>query len=104
MSAAPDRLAPGQAVRVRDDWPETRGPCHVRTPHYLRGRAGRVARHLGDFPDPGELAFDRPASRRALYHVAFEQPPVFGEGRPGDALLVEVFDHWLEALPEGAAR
>ena len=30
-------LAPGAAVRVKDDWPETRGPVHIRTPHYLRG-------------------------------------------------------------------
>ena len=36
MSAAPDASAPrfaaGTQVRVKDDWPETRGPCHIRTP------------------------------------------------------------------------
>ena len=42
----------GTRVRVRDDWPETRGPCHIRTPHYLRGMMGTVVRHLGDFPNP----------------------------------------------------
>ena len=41
-------LAPGTRVKVRDDWPETRGPCHIRTPHYLRGETGTVLRHLGD--------------------------------------------------------
>ena len=35
-------LAPGQIVRVRDDWPEARGPVHIRTPHYLRGHTGTV--------------------------------------------------------------
>ncbi|WP_370643309.1 SH3-like domain-containing protein [Roseomonas cutis] len=94
-------LAPGQPVRVRDDWPETRGPCHVRTPHYLRGRAGRVARHLGDFPDPSDLAFGRPAPVRPLYHVEFTQPPLFGEGRAGDTVLVEIFGHWLEPVRGG---
>ena len=94
-------LPSGQAVRVRDDWPETRGPCHVRTPHYLRGREGRVARHLGDFPDPSELAFGRPAPIRPLYHVAFAQPPLVGAGQAGDTVLVELFGHWLEpAAPE----
>ena len=37
-------FAPGASVRVRDDWPETRGPAHIRTPHYLRGMHGTVVR------------------------------------------------------------
>ena len=89
--------APGSAVRVRDDWPERRGPCHIRTPHYLRGASGIVERHLGDFPDPEALAFARPASTRALYHVRFAQPPIWREGREADELLVEIYEHWLTA-------
>jgi nitrile hydratase len=89
-------LAPGTRVRVRDDWPETRGPCHIRTPHYLRGETGTVLRHLGDFPNPEDLAFARPAANRTLYHVAFAQPDVWQEGRDGDELLVELYEHWLE--------
>ncbi len=89
-------FVPGAAVRVRDDWPETRGPVHIRTPHYLRGMRGRVVRRLGAFPNPEELAFGRPAASRALYHVAFEQPAVWREGRAGDELLVEIYEHWLE--------
>ena len=50
-------LQPGTPVQVKLDWPETRGPCHIRTPHYLRGRMGVVERHLGDFPNPEDLAF-----------------------------------------------
>ncbi len=88
-------LAPGTQVRVRDDWPEARGPCHIRTPHFCRGRAGTIARHLGDFPNPEDLAFARPAPRRALYHVAFDQPAIWQEGVAGDVLLVEIFEHWL---------
>ena len=61
-------IAPGAAVRVRDDWPELRGPCHIRTPHYLRGRPGRVVRHLGDFPNPEDLAFAPDPHRHAFLH------------------------------------
>ena len=89
-------FAPGAAVRVKNDWPETRGPCHIRTPHYLRGRAGTVQRALGAFPNPEDLAFARPAPARALYHVRFDQPAVWQQGTPGDELMVEIFEHWLE--------
>jgi len=91
-------FAPGTAVRVRDDWPETRGPVHIRTPHYLRGARGTVIRQLGAYPNPEDLAFARPAAARALYHVAFDQPAVWQEGKTGDELLVEVYEHWLEPL------
>ena len=89
-------MAPGTAVRVKDDWPETRGPVHIRTPHYLRGMRGTVVRGLGAFANPEDLAFARPAAQLALYHVAFDQPAVWQEGRAGDGLLVEIFEHWLE--------
>ncbi|HEX4766094.1 MAG TPA: SH3-like domain-containing protein [Lichenihabitans sp.] len=89
----------GAAVRVRDDWPEARGPAHIRTPHYLRGKAGRIVRRLGAFPNPEDLAFGRPAARVPLYHVAFEAAAVWPEPRHGDTLLVEIFEHWLELGP-----
>lgn len=89
-------MAPGQMVRVKLDWPETRGPCHIRTPHYLRGLTGMVERHLGDYANPEDLAFARPAETLALYHVKFDQPAIWGEGLPGDALVVEIFESWLE--------
>jgi nitrile hydratase subunit beta len=89
-------LAPGAAVRVKNDWPETRGPVHIRTPHYLRGMRGTVVRHLGAFANPEDLAFARPAAELALYHVAFEQPAVWQVGSAGDELLVEIYEPWLE--------
>ncbi len=88
-------LAPGTPVRVRDDWPEARGPCHVRTPHYLRGREGRVVRALGTFADPSALAFARPASMLPLYHVAFAGRAPWPDGG-ADELLVELYEPWLE--------
>jgi nitrile hydratase len=90
-------FAPGARVRVKNDWPETRGPCHIRTPHYLRGEAGMVVRHLGDFANPEELAFARPAARLPLYHVRFDQPSIWHEGCAGDEIMVEIFGSWLEA-------
>ena len=89
-------LAIGSRVRVRDDWPETRGRVHIRTPHYLRGRSGTVVRYLGEFANPEELAFARPARILPLYHVAFEQPQIWEEGSAGDQLLVEIYGSWLE--------
>jgi Nitrile hydratase beta subunit, C-terminal len=86
----------GARVRVKDDWPETRGPVHIRTPHYVRGMQGTVVRRFGEFPNPEDLAFARPAERRMLYHVAFDQPAVWQEGKAGDELLVEIYEHWLE--------
>ncbi len=89
-------LAPGQAVRVKLEWPETKGPCHIRTPHYLRGRQGVVERRLGSFANPEDLAFARPAAALDLYHVRFDQPAIWGEGHAGDAIVVELFETWLE--------
>jgi nitrile hydratase len=89
-------FAAGDVVRVKDDWPETRGPVHIRTPYYVRGMQGTVVRHLGDFPNPEDLAFGRPAERRPLYHVCFRKSALWPERQPDDELLVEIYDHWLE--------
>ena len=90
-------IAPGTAVRVNALWPERPGPAHVRTPHYLRGRAGVVVRHLGDFPNPEDLAFARPAARLPLYHVAFTRSGIWPGASEGE-LLVEVFEPWLQPI------
>jgi hypothetical protein len=104
------RFAHGDRVRVKFDWPERRPQpsglpsAHIRTPHYLRGRLGTVQQALGSFANPEDLAFARPAPKRPLYHVLFDQPPIWNEGAPGDSLLVEIFEHWLEpAQPEEKA-
>lgn len=89
-------LAPGSRVRVKDDWPETRGPCHIRTPHYVRGRLGTISRHLGAFPNPEDIAFGRPAPLRALYHVSFPAREIWPETDAED-ILIEIYEHWLEA-------
>jgi nitrile hydratase len=87
----------GDIVVVKDDWPEIRGPAHIRTPHYLRGHKGRVLRFLGHYPNPEDLAFARPAAKRPLYHVMFPMNELWPDGRPDDELVVELYEHWLES-------
>lgn len=87
---------PGEQVVVRNDWPETRGPVHIRTPHYLRGRQGRIVRYLGHYPNPEDLAFARPAVERSLYHVTFPMHELWPERGEDDEVVVELYEHWLE--------
>jgi len=86
----------GETVRVKNEWPETSGPVHIRTPHYVRGVVGQVVRRLGEFPNPEDLAFARPAERKPLYHVRFRKGAIWAEANPDDELLIEIFGHWLE--------
>jgi hypothetical protein len=90
------RFSPGDAVIVKDDWPETRGPVHIRTPHYLRGHKGRILRCLGRYPNPEDLAFARPAAARSLYHVAFPMHELWPDGSKDDEVVVEIYEHWLD--------
>jgi nitrile hydratase subunit beta len=90
------RFSPGDAVLVKNDWPEARGPAHIRTPHYLRGHKGRVLRYLGNYPNPEDLAFARPAAERSLYHVAFPMQELWPEGGKNDEVVVEIYEHWLD--------
>jgi nitrile hydratase subunit beta len=53
-------------------------------------------RHLGDYPNPEDLAFARPAALRALYHVTFPMSELWPDGRANDELVVELYEHWLE--------
>lgn len=87
------RFQPGQAVRVRPG----AAPGHIRTPWYLRGKAGRVERICGAFGNPEELAYRREGGTIALYRVRFFLTEVWGEAeRPDDTIDAEIFEHWLE--------
>jgi nitrile hydratase len=99
------RFAPGDRVRVRLEWPET-GPqrVHIRTPHYLRGRAGVIERLFGAYPNPEALAFGKPGlPAQPLYQVRFEQGPLWpGASASPDTVVADLYEHWLE--PEAEAR
>lgn len=94
-------FAPGEKVRVRDAWPEAKGEkVHIRTPHFLRGRVGRVERFIGAFANPEDLAFGKPGLPKiGLYMVAFERGDLFPgtvEGR--ETLTADLYDIWLEKI------
>ena len=90
------RFAPDDQVRVRLAHP----PGHVRTPYYIRGKAGVIERLCGTFRNPEELAFGRDGTpRQPLYRVRFRQSdvwPDYAEGA-GDTIDIEIFEHWLVA-------
>lgn len=97
------RFAPGDAVRVRDDWPEAKAAetgrrPHIRTPHFVRGAEGTIERLLGAYANPEDLAYGRPAGKHPLYQVRFPQRALFpdGKGAASDTLVADLYEHWLE--------
>jgi nitrile hydratase subunit beta len=94
-------FAPGEKVRVRDAWPEAQGEkVHIRTPHFLRGREGRVERFIGDFANPEALAFGKDGMPKiGLYMVAFERGDLFpGTVTGRETLTADLYDTWLEKI------
>jgi nitrile hydratase len=95
VDALPARFRVGDPVRVRFADP----PGHIRTPWYIRGRAGVIERICGAYGNPEELAYNRPGTpRQPLYRVRFRQAQVWPDyaGPDGDSIEVEIFQHWLE--------
>ena len=91
------RLQAGDAVRVRRANP----PGHVRTPHYVRDKAGTVERLCGAFLNPEELAFGRTGEPKLpLYRVRFRQTDVWPDYDAGanDTIDVELYEPWLEPV------
>ena len=89
------RFAPGDAVVVRDAHP----PGHLRTPYFIRGKAGVIERLCGEFGNPEELAFGRDGlPKQPLYRVRFAQSHVWPDysGPEADTVDVEIYEHWLE--------
>lgn len=85
----------GDRVRIRD----RNAPGHVRTPVYVRGRAGRVERVLPCFLDPEREAYGVNAGTEVrLYRVRIPQSALWPDyaGAPHDVLELEIYEHWLE--------
>jgi nitrile hydratase subunit beta len=95
VSAVEPRFAPGARVRVRRADP----PGHIRTPWYIRGHSGEIERLCGAFPNPEELAYNRPGlPAQPLYRVRFRQRELWPDyaGAAADTIEVEIYQHWLE--------
>jgi hypothetical protein len=89
------RFQPGQPVRVLAGRP----PGHIRTPTYVRGKAGVIERICGNFANPEELAYGRDGlPARPVYRVRFRQEDLWPDyrGAAEDKVEVEIYEHWLE--------
>lgn len=91
------RFAAGDLVRVRAAYP----PGHVRTPFYTRGCVGIIQSCAGLDRNPEHLAYGRRDQPPVpLYRVRFRQPALWPDykGNPLDTVVVDIFEHWLEAI------
>jgi len=89
------RFRPGARVRVRD----RHAQGHLRTPVYLRGKAGVVERLCGRFRNPESLAYGGSGlPERALYRVRFSQRALWPDyrGSADDTLDADLYEHWLD--------
>ena len=84
----------GETVRIADRLHDG----HHRTPAYLKGRRGTIARVHATFTNPETRAYgDDGQPRVRLYLVEFGQPELWpGRAESSDRLYADVFEHWLE--------
>ena len=86
-------FARGDGVRVADR-PHA---GHHRTPGYLKGKAGRIARVHGTFTNPETRAYGEDGNPRLrLYLVEFAGPDVWPAPTSRDRVYADLFEHWLE--------
>ena len=88
-------FAPGDGVRVA----ERLHTGHHRTPGYLKGKAGRIARVHGTFTNPETRAYGEDGNPRLrLYLVAFDGSDVWPASTSSDRVYADLFEHWLEPV------
>jgi nitrile hydratase len=86
-------FAAGDKVKVRAADIAT----HCRTPHYLRGKRGVVARVFGAFPDPEQRAYHQIGMPyQPLYQIEFDFAEVWGRSGRNTVIIADLFQHWLE--------
>ncbi len=69
---------------------------HHRTPGYLKGKRGSIARVHETFANPETRAYGADGLPEVrLYLVEFPWHEVWGSG-DGAAICADVFEHWLE--------
>ncbi len=83
----------GDKVKVRAAEVAT----HCRTPHYLRGKRGIVARVFGAYPNPEQLAYHRlGVPYLPLYQIEFDFKEVWGKAAGATVITADIYQHWLE--------
>jgi len=87
------RFTAGQSVLARNIHPQT----HTRLPRYVRGKRGRVLKHLGSFDLPDTRAGGVVGRPQHAYSVRFEAKELWGpQGGANDAVILDMFDLYLE--------
>ena len=74
-------------------------PGHIRTPEFVRGKPGRIARYFGNFRNPEKLAYGKDGLPLCpLYWVEFMVNDVWAHkpGKQQDKIVIEIYEHWLD--------
>lgn len=89
-------LKPGDAVRVREDYP----PGHIRTPVFIRGKEGVITRAFGAFENPEIAVYELEGPKKMLYQVRFRQTDIWPDyaGPQQDTLDIDIYEHWLDKI------
>lgn len=91
----------GDKVKVK----LARGPGHIRSPLYCRGKPGEIVKYVGAFPNPEELSLGRPGlPKKPLYRVRFRQVDLWPDyqGSSRDTIDIEIYQHWLDRNEENS--
>ena len=90
---SPALFSNGDPVRARVMNP----PGHTRLPRYARGRAGHIAGIHGVHVFPDTNAHGLGEDPHWLYSVEFSAEELWGpQGRPGDTVLIDLWEPYLE--------
>ncbi len=93
-SAASPRFVRGQRVRARRMHPGG----HTRLPRYVRGCAGVIESCHGAHVFPDRHARDGVEAPQPLYTVRFDAAVLWGEDTTADAVHVDCWESYLEAI------
>jgi len=86
------RFAVGDSVRARVMNPAG----HTRLPRYVRGHTGTIERIHGCHVFPDSNAHGLGEDPHWLYGVTFDAAAIWGDGRAGDSLHLDMWEPYLE--------
>ena len=85
----------GDRVVVQNRFP----PGHIRTPEFVRGKAGQIVRYYGNYKNPEKLAYGQDGLPLChLYWVEFIVNEVWAHkpAQVQDKFLIDIYEHWLD--------